>query len=83
MGTAALVVITVLLLSIPRKARPATIRKHLLWTFAGRILAMFVYPEECNPYAKTPVWTRRVGTKGIRLGSSGPGASTSEIICAS
>jgi hypothetical protein len=82
MVTATAVLITVLLLFIPGKARPATIRKHLLWTFAGRILAMFVYPEECNPYAKTPVWTRRVGTKGIRLGSSAPGAST-EIICAS
>jgi hypothetical protein len=71
MGTAALVVITVLLLSIPRKARPATIRKHLLWTFAGRILSMYVNPEECDPYVKTSIWTCRVGTKGTawELGS--------------
>ena len=68
MVTAVLIVITVLLF-IPGRARPATIRRHLLWTFTGRTLAMFVYPEECDPYAKTPVSTRRVGTK---LGARSP-----------
>jgi hypothetical protein len=47
-------------------------RKYLLWTFSSRILATFVYPEEFDSCAKTPVWIRRVGVKGIRLGSSVP-----------
>jgi len=63
--TTVLIVVTVLLLFIAGKARPATMRKYLLWTSAGRVLAAFVYPEECDLYAKTPVWTGRVGVKGI------------------
>jgi hypothetical protein len=81
MATALLVVITVLLF-IPGKARLATIRKHLLWAFASRILSMYVDPES-DPYTKTPVWTRHAGTKGIRLRSSVPGASTSEMFALS
>lgn len=58
------IVVTVLLF-ILGKVRCASISY-------GPLLVTFVYPEEFDSCAKTPVWIRRVGVKGIRLGSSVP-----------
>jgi hypothetical protein len=60
------------LLMIFRRARPSEIREFLNALSPGRIMTMFVYPDECDQQAPTKKWVKQVGYKRIVIGSGAP-----------
>jgi hypothetical protein len=60
------------LLMIFRRARPSEIREFLNALSPGRIMTMFVYPDECDQQAPTKKWVRQVGYKRVVIGSGPP-----------
>jgi hypothetical protein len=69
--TASLSLATVLLM-IFRRARPSEIRKFLNALSPGRIMTMFVYPDESDQQAPTKKWVKQVGYKRVVIGSGPP-----------
>lgn len=51
------------------------LRRHLTITSAGRLMTIFLYPDECNHYSQTKDWVRRVGAKTVSIRSSVPQAA--------
>jgi len=67
------VVISVATIALSALSHAGThsMRRYLYALSPGRILASFVYPNECDPQAPTKVWARSVGAKKIALPREG------------
>jgi len=64
-----------LLFMVFGRAAPTNMRRYLDYTSAGRLLAMFLYTNDCPPGATRANWVRLVGGKRIDLGGLYPRAT--------
>jgi hypothetical protein len=65
---------------ILRRASPSKMRKFLAHTSAGRLMATFLYSEECHPLAKQKEWRHRVGNKRVDVSSGYPQTSGDRLL---
>jgi hypothetical protein len=66
-----LIGLTTLALMVVGHARPSKMKRYLNALSPGRILATFVYPNECDQQVATTTWLQTVGSKKIALPKHG------------
>jgi hypothetical protein len=66
-----LIGLTTLALMVVGHARPSKMKRYLNALSPGRILATFVYPNECDQQVATTTWLQTVGSKKIALPKRG------------
>jgi hypothetical protein len=66
-----LIGLTTFALVVVGHARPSKMKTYLNALSPGRILATFVYPNECDPQAPTDTWVTSVGSKKIAVSKHG------------
>jgi hypothetical protein len=66
-----LIGLTTFALVVVGHARPSKVKTYLNALSPGRILATFVYPNECDSQAPTDTWVKSVGSKKIAISKHG------------
>lgn len=75
-----LIGLTTLALMVVGHARPSKMKRYLNALSPGRILATFVYPNECDQQIATTTWLQTVGSKKIALPKRGLPAAGGHVL---
>jgi hypothetical protein len=75
-----LIGLTTLALMVVGHARPSKMKRYLNALSPGRILATFVYPNECDQQVATTTWLQTVGSKKIALPKRGLPAAGGHVL---
>jgi hypothetical protein len=55
-------------------------RRHLYHSSAGRVLTVFLYPEDCNMKTTSKEWSQAVGTRDIDLSNERPATASTTAL---